>query len=244
MSKKTKSSSSKSPKGSKKGKAGKSGKAGGKKKGQVVEPPKDAAVDTTVYFVCCICGETFCDAADLQAHCFLMDHNVQNYNLTQRCRLCGHVGKVLRVGTHRCCKHKAWVFRHHAAGLLKYGPPMCCLFCRSRRFDCRTDLLIHLLAFHRPHREPGTCGLCQFKFTEPPPLNVILPPAPKETTEEVLKAYAIECKNAREDAMCGFENAELSEGEVELDRHCKEAHHDTFAHANFGSCVVLNKRHL
>ncbi|KAM7536240.1 hypothetical protein Aperf_G00000087056 [Anoplocephala perfoliata] len=61
---------------------------------------------------------------------------------------------------------------------------------RGRTFKSRSDLVVHLLAFHRPGRLRGHCGLCEFAFKETPSGLPKIPPPPNNAGAQVLAVYA------------------------------------------------------
>lgn len=90
----------------------------------------------------------------------------------------------------------------------------------------RSDLVVHLLAFHRPDRPRGQCGLCGFHFEEPPPPppNTKISPPPPNADLETMKQYRIALKDAELKEMLKLESAELKMGEIKLEKHCATEH--------------------
>ncbi|CUT98873.1 multidrug resistance associated protein 1 [Echinococcus multilocularis] len=235
----------KSSKSSKKGKGSK-GKTKGSKdaaksksKGngkKVVEetPPVDVAVQTCPNNFCYLCCFQLHDAAAIQSHVLLLSHASQNFgdtDLSHLCRLC-HERIPLKWGpTHKCCSLKtSFISCNTSVPALKGGAPFQCLFCRGRPLKSRSDLVVHLLAFHRPGRPRGQCGLCDFHFEElpPSPLTTKIPPPSPNADLETVKQYRIALRDAELSELLKLESAELKLGEIELEKHCATDHNPVY----------------
>nr|VZI08843.1 unnamed protein product [Spirometra erinaceieuropaei] len=243
-----KSKKGKSPKsaGSKNGKSSKSKNSkkgkGSRESGR--EPPMDAAIQTEPTCVCYICSREFKDYAAVQAHLLLMDHFPPNDVINQQCRACKRTIFIKSVEKHQCCEQKANFIRYiQHESVLKMGPPYRCLLCRSRPFASRIDLSVHIIAYHRPGRDIGCCGLCKFTFQEPPPpAPSKVPTPPAGSNQAAILQYQKDLQLAEEERMCAFENAEIPPGLVDLDRHLKEDH--SAAYALLARRALLTKFHL
>ncbi|VDN42863.1 unnamed protein product [Dibothriocephalus latus] len=156
----------------------------------------------------------------------LMDHEAPYDISNQHCRKCKETVFMKWSEKHKCCLAKSAYLRLVSSNVsLAGGPPYRCLFCRSRPFSSRSELTVHLLAYHRPQRQPGVCGLCSFTFQEPPPQP---PPAiatpPANADEATLREHELNLKKAMGEQMCKFESAEVAPGLLELDAHCAKTH--------------------
>nr|VZI11586.1 unnamed protein product [Spirometra erinaceieuropaei] len=202
----------------------KSGKSSGGKDGGG-EPPVETGIQTEPDSFCYLCCVDFSDGAAVQAHTLLMDHEAPYDISHQHCRKCKDTVFMKWSEKHKCCLAKSAFLRYISSNVsLGGGPPYRCLFCRSRPLKSRSELTVHLLAYHRPQRQPGVCGLCTFTFQEPPQLPPPIPPPPANADEATLRQYDINLKKALGEQMCRFEAAEVAPGLMELDKHCAKTH--------------------
>ncbi|TGZ65050.1 hypothetical protein CRM22_006054 [Opisthorchis felineus] len=168
------------------------------------EPPIEIAVQTEPATVCYLCMRSFNDSAAIQAHLVLMNHMAPFDCKDQQCRACHTVVNIKDLEHHKCPVMKANFLRLISCPVsLDMGPPYRCLFCRSRPYESRVELAMHLLCLHRPDKPPGVCGMCKFTYDEPPqlpPPNI--PALPANADEEKRLAHAKELKAAKEKQMC------------------------------------------
>lgn len=184
-------------------------------------PPVETSMQTDPCTVCYSCGITFECPADVQAHTQLIKHEP---NLILRCVQCKEILEAKWCPTHRCNMRKAMYLNLVTSSLsLKSGAPFRCLFCRSRAFESKSDLIVHLLGFHNSNRQPGHCALCNFTFQEPEPIKVDdLPPPPPDIDEATMTEFKAYKKANIEMRMC--EPKEIEPGMIALDEHLLRCH--------------------
>ena len=192
----------------------------------------DAVVQTCPNNFCYFCCFQLREEAAVQSHVFLLSHSPQGFgdlDFRHLCRLCRERVPLKWGPTHKCCGLKTtYITRNTSAPLLQGGPPFRCLLCRGRAFKSRSDLVVHLLAYHRPNRPRGQCGLCEFKFEEPPPNPPKIPPPPQNAEPEKIREYKKALLEAELNELIKPESGEPKPSDLKLERHCATEHNPLF----------------
>lgn len=177
-------------------KRSKDGKSPVKKEPEETKIPVDADVQTCPNNFCFYCCYQLAEDCDVQSHILLLAHAPLKFGdttLSHTCRRCQETVPLKWGPTHKCCSFNSiYNQRNFTAPVIQGGAPFRCLLCRGRAFKSRSDLVTHLLAFHRPNRPKGQCSLCAFTFEETPSDNYEDNGEPKPSEQKLEKHWIVE----------------------------------------------------
>ncbi|KAM7536771.1 hypothetical protein Aperf_G00000087179 [Anoplocephala perfoliata] len=198
-------------------------KAGGKKSPEEASISVNVSVQTCPNNFCYLCCYQLVSDSDIQSHVLLLAHAPLKFGDTELSHTCRHCREhvPLKWGpTHKCCSlNSIYIGRNCRSPVIQGGPPNRCLLCRGRAFKSRSDLIVHLLAFHRPDRPRGHCGLCEFTFEEASPGPPKIPPPPNNAEAQVMREYKKALRKAELREMLTMEAGELKPDEGRLEQH-------------------------
>ncbi|KAM7536330.1 hypothetical protein Aperf_G00000087201 [Anoplocephala perfoliata] len=197
--------------------------AGGKKSPEEASISVNVSVQTCPNNFCYLCCYQLVSDSDIQSHVLLLAHAPLKFGDTELSHTCRHCREhvPLKWGpTHKCCSlNSIYIGRNCRSPVIQGGPPNRCLLCRGRALKSRSDLIVHLLAFHRPDRPRGHCGLCEFTFEEASPGLPKIPPPPNNAEAQVMREYRKALRKAELREMLTMEAGELKPDEGRLEQH-------------------------